>query len=92
MPTVKTTVNVEVDADFQVWCSECGAGLCANVSNRRGKGDEFTIEPCEKCLANVKDDGYGEGYDEGVKDGHADGVKEGYADGLADGRKEANNG
>lgn len=61
--------EIEVKINFQIWCSECGTGLCGNVSNKGRSGDEFydvlqdqllifQIEPCQYCLKNSYDEGY----------------------------------
>ena len=49
-----------VDIDFSVYCSKCGAGLCSNCStdDKRMKMD---IEPCEKCMQDKYDEGYDNG-------------------------------
>ncbi len=58
MPEIKTTI------EFQIWCSECGSGLCGNVSDKGRSGDEFYIEPCQKCLKREYDAGYEKGIGE----------------------------
>lgn len=42
MPTITT------DIDFEVFCDECGTGLC---SSTRIKGNNAYVEPCPKCMA-----------------------------------------
>lgn len=58
------------DVEFEVWCS-CGEGLCnqANTDTPfRRSGLHVTIEPCEKCLDNAKEEADSEGYGRGYKD------------------------
>lgn len=53
-------VTAQVDIDFEVFCGTCGAGLC-NVSDTRFSGyrkfPQVTVEACEKCMENAKDEG-----------------------------------
>jgi len=66
MPNIE--VELTGDVEFEVYCS-CGNGICANtrVSYNRGR-NQVMVEPCEKCLAQARNEGYDEGYDEGLKD------------------------
>lgn len=52
--------SFELTLDFEAYCNECGAGICGNVetrkSHRRGL-DQITVQPCEKCIANAKEEG-----------------------------------
>lgn len=62
MPLVDIDVpETVIEADIQVWCGGCGAGLChqAQASGHMG----VSVEPCERCLATARDDGYAKGYD-----------------------------
>jgi hypothetical protein len=52
-----------MQVDFEVWCNECGAGLC-NVTTV--DGTSIKVDPCEKCLAAARDEGHGEGYERGL--------------------------
>ena len=54
--------TMNVDVDFQVWCS-CGEGLCHATSCR---GSHVTVEPCPVCLEKAKEEGYSDGYDAGT--------------------------
>lgn len=38
---------------LEVWCS-CGAGLCKQSRAVSGRKHAIIVEPCEKCLANVR--------------------------------------
>lgn len=63
------TINVDIDGtthtiEFEAHCANCGAGLCANVteSKRSGWGGVpgIMIEPCDKCGQLEYDNGYKE--------------------------------
>ena len=56
-------------ATFEVYCSECGAGLCRNAANRKYEENVIDISPCEACIKSARDEGYEEGYKEGVEEG-----------------------
>lgn len=46
----------EVPSEIEVWCSRCGDELY------RGEyGIHLTVEPCEKCLDEAKDESYEKG-------------------------------
>lgn len=59
----------EITIDIQIYCGNCGAGLCRNTS---GRGGCFTVDPCEKCLEDARKEGHSDGYDEGYNEGYAD--------------------
>jgi len=61
--------EVEVTANIEVWCGECGKGLCRLSKGIKG-GVE--VEPCPDCLEEAKKEAYDEGYDEGYEKGQAD--------------------
>lgn len=62
---------------FEVWCSECGAGLCQQTSVLTDRsGINVTVGPCEKCLEKAELKGHSEGYDSGYEDGLVDGRAE----------------
>lgn len=56
----------EVEVAFDVYCS-CGAPLCPQCTTtdhqRHGSGRSLTVEPCQKCLGDARDNGYDAGYD-----------------------------
>jgi len=57
--------------EFEVFCANCGAGLCNNCTEgttRTRRMEFIEIEPCEKCLSKAKDDGYDKGYEKGHED------------------------
>ena len=58
----------EFDVEFEVYCS-CGEGLCGQSTGTNSRGSLYvTVEPCEKCVENAKDDGYNEGYEKATKE------------------------
>ncbi len=46
MPTLEN-----VDVEFEIWCSVCGAGLCGTVDVI---GTDVYIPPCESCLNEAR--------------------------------------
>ena len=71
-PTLNADVNVNVDVDFEVYCSECGRGICDHVTE--ANGITIRIIPCEKCIKSAEENGFSDGYDEGYREGYARGV------------------
>lgn len=47
-------MQIELSADFDVVCDECGAELTATFNQVRGK---ITVDPCGKCLKTARDEG-----------------------------------
>ena len=49
------------DIDFEVFCARCGNGLCnqSDTTQERGR-NKLTVEPCEKCLEEAKEEGKAE--------------------------------
>jgi hypothetical protein len=67
MPTVNSDVTVNIDVEVEIYCANCGAGLCnqSKSGNTRGRNQAFIeVTPCEKCLETAKN----EGYEEGIKE------------------------
>jgi hypothetical protein len=65
MPTITT------DVEFEAFCSECNAGICNNLTYRQSHNrgaHQFTVDPCDKCIKNAKQDGYDAGYQAGLRD------------------------
>jgi hypothetical protein len=84
MPTINSDITVNVDIEVEVYCAKCGAGLCKQSTSgkTRGRSQPFIeVEPCEKCLDKIKDEGYSDGYAEGEKNTicKLKGVKDGQA-------------
>lgn len=40
------TVAVEIE----VWCAECGEGICDHVESVRGRDGNIKVRPCDKCM------------------------------------------
>ena len=58
-------VTAEVKIDIDVYCGDCGDGLC-NISD--GGDGEVTVGPCPKCIESAKDEARSEAYDTGYED------------------------
>ncbi len=59
----EATVNIEI------YCAKCNAGICSNATFSIYRGSPtFTIEPCDKCLSDERDDGYDDGYGDAQKE------------------------
>lgn len=59
MPTTRVEIDVqgtavEIQADFQLWCSECGHGMCSDTNYKRGTDNHFTTH-CENCADKLND-------------------------------------
>ncbi len=53
MPTVREHIDtqgalIEVSIDFEVWCANCGKGLCGSTAYRRHSVNHFDVH-CENC-------------------------------------------
>lgn len=48
--------------DFEVYCGTCGAAMCHKTSVSRG--NQVSVDACEKCMENARTQGYDEGYEE----------------------------
>lgn len=54
----------EVTVEFEVFCQECGAGLCSQSTGHSAQGIHSAfveVQPCEKCLEQRFDEGYQRG-------------------------------
>jgi len=64
--------NITINID--VYCARCGAGLCNQTTFNEGRGgfyskdSSFSVEPCQKCLDEARQEGYDEGYTRAQKD------------------------
>lgn len=75
--------TIEVDCEFEVYCGECGAGLCNNSSEgRNGHSNYIDVSPCENCLQIAYDEGREEGLEEGREEGEETGYNKGYNEGY----------
>lgn len=67
MPTIDIDVpETTLEVDIEVWCLQCGAGLChvAKACGHHG----ISVEPCKQCMAQAREGSYNEGYDAGYED------------------------
>lgn len=55
-----------IEAEFEVYCAKCGAGLCNNstVRTRMGNSPAVEMEPCDRCLETSYENGYQKGAEE----------------------------
>ncbi len=60
-----------VNLEFEVYCANCGKGLCnfSTVIEKEGKLPKVYVEPCPDCLEENRDKGYKEGFDTGYEQG-----------------------
>ena len=56
--------TVNIDVEIEVWCDNCGEGLCRQSSGTRGG---VNVAPCEKCLEEARTEGYDTGHDNGYE-------------------------
>ena len=50
----------EVRVEIEVWCDDCGEGLC---SISRGEFGGVRVGACPKCIDQAYDNGHDEGYE-----------------------------
>lgn len=46
---------------FEVFCANCGNGLCKLTSVDETSGIKLEIRPCPKCLKDAENDGFERG-------------------------------
>ena len=51
MPSFTQEVTVDVDVDFEVWCEDCGEGICDHV--RTQAGGKIHIDCKRHCRARI---------------------------------------
>lgn len=56
--------EITVVGEFEVWCANCGAGICGNFRERTRRPGVFDADPCEKCLENAREEGSATGFHE----------------------------
>lgn len=60
--------TMSVDCEFEVYCDQCGAGLCGNSREEVKYGRlKLYVSPCEKCLAAEREEGRDEGSKESAQ-------------------------
>lgn len=85
-PSTLTPIDEELVMEIiDVKCRKCGGYLDLGFDNTRLV---TSIDPCENCLRDAKDDGWVDGYITGYDNGFLDGHKEGYDEGFAAGRED----
>ncbi len=50
---------------FEVFCANCGEGLCKLTTVNETNGLNIEIEPCPKCLQDAENKGFSKGLQEG---------------------------
>lgn len=58
------------ELQFEVFCAQCGKGLCGLTVVR---GDRVEVDPCPRCQESARDKGYDEGYEAGYAEGEDNG-------------------
>lgn len=74
MPIIETSVETNVEVEFEVFCS-CGEGLCNQSETRESRTrrtPQVVVEPCQKCLDRAEDAGQDKGYERGYAKGRQD--------------------
>jgi hypothetical protein len=49
MPSFSDIEVPSIDVDFEVYCDNCGAGLCRDT---RVRGTTIHVSPCSNCMDN----------------------------------------
>jgi len=47
---------------FEVYCANCGEGLCKLTTVDERSGIKLEIKPCPECLKNSESDGFDKGF------------------------------
>jgi hypothetical protein len=50
---------------FEVYCSNCGTGLCKITTVDQRSGINIEIKPCPKCLKDAESEGFDKGFIKG---------------------------
>jgi len=53
MPTARKDLEIEgvtvpIEIDFEVWCRNCGSGICSSTKYKKGSDNNFTTG-CDDC-------------------------------------------
>jgi len=52
-----------LDLTFEVFCGNCGAGLCNNSTEGHNSHSQYiSVEPCQVCLDSKYEEGIDDGY------------------------------
>jgi len=52
---------------FEVYCANCGKGLCNLTTVDETNGIKIVIKPCPECLKNAESDGFDKGISKGFE-------------------------
>lgn len=52
---------------FEVYCANCGEGLCKLTTVDERSGVNLEIKPCPKCLEDAENKGFDKGFINGCK-------------------------
>jgi hypothetical protein len=52
---------------FEVYCANCGEGLCKLTTVDERSGIKLEINPCPKCLNNAESNGFDKGFIKGCE-------------------------
>lgn len=64
-------MEITTTVEFEVFCAECGAGLCGDTETRKSHGrgfDQIAVAPCSKCIDNAVDRGIDKGWDAAMRE------------------------
>ena len=61
---------------YAITCKECGGNLECDTSVDGDNDIILEVQPCSKCMADAKDEGYEEGHEEGFEKGKEAGLEE----------------
>lgn len=60
-------MEIQEALNIEFHCLECGSELDASFAQY--DNERIDVGPCEKCLAEAKDEGHEEGYIRGLEEG-----------------------
>ncbi|MDD3364169.1 MAG: hypothetical protein PHZ03_04255 [Syntrophomonas sp.] len=52
---------------FEVYCANCGEGLCKLTTVDERSGIKLVIKPCPECLKDAEIDGFDKGFFKGCE-------------------------
>ena len=52
---------------FEVYCADCGEGLCKLTTVNEKSGVNLEIKPCPKCLKDAENGGFDKGFIKGCE-------------------------
>lgn len=54
MPEFIIEESVKITASFEVWCNNCGSGVCHNFVKHRQREAYFYLDLCQKCVSEYE--------------------------------------